>query len=323
MKTIFIINPAAGQGKNTDLFISQVQSVISETGTDAEIYLTKCVGDAKIFTSGYCKKYGAARFIACGGDGTLSEVVNGAAVCTEAEIGCIPIGTGNDFCRNFEYDFYDILGQLTGKTVKCDAIKYATYFDGNVIEGYGVNMFNVGFDCNVADLTAKMKKKPFISGSLAYFISILAVLVEKKCSDIKIATDGHERHIGKLLLTSIANGSFCGGGIKSNPLASLNDGEININIIKNVTRAKFISLLPHYMKGTFLDLPNIKKYINSEKCREVLISPKGGHMRLCVDGEIIDAGQTRFEIVHNAFNFVLPGIKTDKLKQSNKELQKI
>ena len=323
MKTFFIINPAAGQGKNTDLFVRQVKNVISETGADAEIYLTKCVGDAKIFTLECCEKYGATRLIACGGDGTLNEVVNGASMCSGAEIGVIPIGTGNDFCRNFEYDFYNILGQLTGKTVKCDAIRYTTFFDGYVKEGYGVNMFNIGFDCNVADLTAEMKKKPLISGSFAYFTSILVTLIKKKCSNLKIEIDGQERHNGQLLLSSVANGSFCGGGIKSNPLASLADGEININIIKNVTRMKFISLLPHYMKGTFLNLSNIEKYIASEKCREVIISPNGGHMRLCIDGEIIDAGQTRFEIVHNAFNFILPGMAEDNLKQSNKELQKI
>ena len=71
----------------------------------------------------------------------------------------------------------------------------------------------------------------------------------------------------------------------------------HINIIKNVTRLKFISLLPHYMKGTFLNVSNIDKYITSEKCKEIVVSPAGGHMRLCVDGEIIDAGQTRFEII--------------------------
>ena len=88
---------------------------------------------------------------------------------------------------------------------------------------------------------------------------------------------------------------------------------------------KFISLLPYYMRGTFLNLSNIEKYIASEKCREVIIEPKGGHMRLCIDGEIIDAGKTRFEIVHNAFDFVLPGMAEDNLKPSNceKELQKI
>ena len=176
-------------------------------------------------------------------------------------------------------------------------------------------MFNIGFDCNVADLTATMKKQPLVSGSLAYFISILFTLVRKKCSDLKIKVDDKILHNGKLLLTSVANGSFSGGGIKSNPLASVSDGMININIIKNITRCKFISLLPRYMKGTVLDVKGIEKYIMSKKCKQLDISPKKGTMRICIDGEIIDAGKTKFEICPGAFNFVLPKVpKTDYVK---------
>ena len=60
------------------------------------------------------------------------------------------------------------------------------------------------------------------------------------------------------------------------------------------------------MKGNFLELKNIQKVIVSEKCSKVKITPLGGKMRICVDGEIIDAGDTEFEICHNAFNFVVP-----------------
>lgn len=313
MKTVFVVNPQAGQGKNIESLVEAINNTISKTNADAQVYITKAVGDGQAYVKDYCERYGAARFIACGGDGTLSEVLNGAACCESAEVGVIPIGTGNDFCRNFgsEYDFANIAHQLTGKSLKCDAIKYTTVVDESVKEGYCINMFNIGFDCNVADMTAHMKKKPFISGSLAYFISILFTLVKKKGADLKIELDGQLRHNGKLLLTSVANGCYCGGGIMSNPLASIKDGLININIIKNVSRLKFIYLLPYYMKGTVLKLPHIDKYITSENCHKITITPNNGNIRICVDGEIIDAGKTSFEIVHNAFNFVVP-CKADK-----------
>lgn len=73
-----------------------------------------------------------------------------------------------------------------------------------------------------------------------------------------------------------------------------------------LSRLRFISLLPLYMKGTFLKISGIEKYIASEKCRSVKAIPHNGNMRLCVDGEIIEAGETEFEIVHNAFEFVMP-----------------
>jgi len=311
MKTVFIVNPKAGTGKNTDSIISAISGVIKRLKADAQIYVTKCVGDAERYVKSFCEKFGKARFIACGGDGTLSEVLNGAIGYCGVEIGVIPNGTGNDFCRNFDRDcdFNDIARQITDDTVECDAIRYIAECDNENRVGYAVNMFNIGFDCNVADLTQTMKQKPFISGSLAYFVSILVTLIKKKGADLKIEIDGKLAYNGKLLLTSLANGSFCGGGIKSNPLASIKDGLININIIKNLSRIKFISLLPSYMKGTVLDISGIEKYITSKKCHKVTITPNSGNMRLCIDGEITDAKKTHFEIVHNAFRFVVPKAK--------------
>ncbi|MBE7033136.1 MAG: YegS/Rv2252/BmrU family lipid kinase [Ruminococcaceae bacterium] len=308
MKTVFIVNPMAGQGKNIESLVEKIKTVIEKLKSDAQIYITESVGDATEFVRNYCKKHGAARFIACGGDGTLGEVVNGCIDCHGSEVGIIPMGTGNDFCRNFktETEFSDIEAQFLGNTVKCDAVFYKSHISGTEKSGYCVNMFNIGFDCNVADMTARMKKKPCISGSLAYFLSIFAILIKKKGANLKIELDGKQEHEGPLLLTSIANGCFCGGGIKSNPLACVKDGLININIIFNISRFKFLTLLPYYMKGTHMKLKNIENIIHNKYCEKVVLTPLNGNMKICIDGEIEDAGKTEFKIVHDAFNFVVP-----------------
>lgn len=313
MKTLFIINPRAGHGKNIEKLIESIKAAASSIGEDVEIYITKAAGDAQQFVKKYCRESGIGRFIACGGDGTLNEVLNGAVGFEGAEVGVLPIGTGNDFCRNFEERsrFENVLSQIKGESIKCDAIKYSTFANGVLKEGYCANMFNIGFDCNVVDMTENIKKKTFLSGPLAYFVSIFLTLIKKKCLKVKIELDGRVGHSGELLLTSVANGSYCGGGVKSNPLASVNDGQININMIKNVSRIRFVSLLPHYMKGDFLALDKIERYISSEKCKKVIVTPISGNMRLCVDGEIIDAGRTEFQIVHKAFNFVIPKITNE------------
>ncbi len=302
MKTVFVVNPKAGQGRNINKIISSIEETANALGKQIEIYITTSVGDASRFVKEYCETYGPARFIACGGDGTLNEVLNGVADYQDAEIGVIPMGTGNDFCRNFTKDFTSIVSQINGETVKCDAIKFTSMGK----EGYCINMFNIGFDCNVADMTANMKKKPFISGPFAYFISILTALIKKKGAKLKIEFDGEEKHSGALLLTSIANGSFCGGGIKSNPLASVRDGFINVNIIKNISRLKFIRLLPYYMRGTHMKLKGIEDTISSVKCKKIKVTPMEGNFKICTDGEITDAGVTEFEVVPDAINFVVP-----------------
>lgn len=308
MKTVFIINPAAGKKKNIDGIVGKIRSLSEKENFDTDIYVTQYPGDAARYVREYCEKNGCGRFIACGGDGTFNEVLDGSMGFDNAEIGVMPMGTGNDFCRNFGCSefFSDINRLVCAGTVRCDALKYTTELDGEKRVGYCANMFNIGFDCNVADMTSEMKKKPFISGSLAYFLSIFVMLVKKKGCEMKLFLDGRKVYDGKLLLTSIANGCFCGGGIKSNPLACVTDGLININIIKNVSRLRFISLLPKYMNGTVLEVKNVQRFITSEKCRKITVLPKNGKMRLCIDGEIVDAGNTEFEILPGAFSFVVP-----------------
>jgi len=303
MKTVFIINPNAGKKKNINNLIDKINEVSLALGADSEVYITKSQGDAEAFVKNYCEENGIARFIACGGDGTFSEAVNGAIGFEGTEIGVMPIGTGNDFCRNFRgVDFKDIKAQILSDTRKCDAIKYTD----NGVSRYGVNMFNIGFDCNVCDMKEKLSKKTFLKGSLAYLISVFFILVKKKGANLKIVADGTEKYNGRLLLTALANGSFCGGGFKSNPDAELNDGQIDINIINNVSRSHLICLLPFYMKGTFKKLKNIDKIITTEKHKKIVITPLDGSFRLCTDGEISTVGETTFEAVPDAFNLVIP-----------------
>ena len=310
MKTVFVVNPMAGQGRRVESLLLSIREGLNRQERDGEFYLTKGVGDATSFVRDYCKKNGSARFIACGGDGTLNEVLSGVIGFPDCEIGVVPTGTGNDFCRNFgtEYDFRNLQGQIQGASTPCDAIRYRTQVDGELREGYCLNMFNIGFDCNVADMTARMKKKPLVSGAMAYFLSILGTLIQKKTANLRIELDGEVVHNGKLLLTSVANGCYCGGGIRSNPLASVTDGLLNVNIIRDISRLRFISLLPHYMKGTHINLSGIEKVITTKACRKMKLTPLDGGIRLCIDGEIIDGGVTEFESAPSMVRFVLPGV---------------
>ena len=307
MKTIFIVNPKAGKKNNIEKLVDSINKAREKLSADVEVYKTKAVGDATEFVKVFCAKYGKARFIACGGDGTLCEVLNGTVGCDGAEVGVMPFGTGNDFVKNFDASFGDARAQITAGTEKCDIIRYTTFdLNGNPKTGHCANMFNIGFDCNVVDAMENIKKKTVFSGPFAYFLGILTTLVRKKGADLKIEIDGAMIHEGKLLLTSIANGCFCGGGVKSNPGACVHDGLMNVNIINNVSRLKFISLLPSYMKGRHMEKKGIEKVITNVGCEKMTIIPNGGTMRICVDGEIISAGNTTFEILHDGFNFVVP-----------------
>lgn len=306
MKTVFILNPGAGKKKNMENLRREILLACNSAEETAEVYVTRFCGDARNYVSDYCRKWGKARFIACGGDGTLEEVLNGIVGCDGAEIGVMPLGTGNDFCRNLPCKKAAIKPEafVTGNTINCDVMKYTEKETG--VERYCMNMFNIGFDCNVADMTNTLKGKSFITGSVAYVLSIFVMLLKKKGAALKLELDGKVIHNGKLLLTSVANGCYCGGGIKSNPGASINDGLMDVNIVKNVSRFNFITKLPFYMKGTHTKLKNIEKIITTHKCKKLSITPLNGKMRLCTDGEICTIGEITIDIIPSAIRFVIP-----------------
>ncbi len=326
IRNIFIVNPKAGQGKGNAKFAERIRVEAERAGATAEIYTTAGAGDAEILarqiseevidnikedienTGNTQNTKEEIRIFACGGDGTLNEVLNGIIGNENISVGVVPIGTGNDFCRNFPEagDFSDIASQLSSHPVKCDAIRYSGLLAGKRQTRYCANMFNIGFDCNVVDLTATLKKYPFLAGSMAYLMAVFAILIKKKGANLKIEIDGRSKYDGPLLLTAVANGSFCGGGVKSSPNASLSDGKLDINIIYNVKRREFIKKFPYYSKGTHMELPDIDKILYATQAKKVVITPNEGTMRLCTDGEIVDAGRVEMEVMHDAFSFLVP-----------------
>ena len=143
----------------------------------------------------------------------------------------------------------------------------------------------------------------------AYFVSILINLIAKKGADLLIETEDECLHNGKLLLISVANGCYCGGGIKSNPLSDIKNGFIELEgkyYVTDISRLKFLSLLPSYMKGRHIYKKNIEKIINTKLCHKIKVRSLNGKIKVCVDGEIINSDSISFEIKPNAFKFVVP-----------------
>ena len=310
MKYHFIINPAAGKGADTSKLQQKITDAAAELEKDVTIYMTKAVGDAEIYTRDLIEESGGEElcFIACGGDGTFNEVLNAAVGRPNVSISVYPIGTGNDFVRNFPEagDFTDVRALLEGSIIPCDSIEYSGIIDGEFKVRYCGNMFNIGFDCNVVDATQTLKTKPFIMGSAAYLLGVATTLIKKKGADLKIVADGKVLCDGPILLTSIANGSYCGGGVMSNPYASVQDGMIDLSVIMDLGRIRFISLFPKYQKGTHLDTPKTKDIIQNLKAQEITITPRQGIMRLCTDGEITTAEGILFRILPGSFRLLVP-----------------
>lgn len=312
MKYIFFLNPMAGQGKSVRQLISAIKKGAEASGVsdDLEIYTTKSVGDGESAAKRYASNLDGeeGRFYACGGDGTLSEIVNGVIGYDNISVGCVPIGTGNDTVRNFPQagDFFDMEAQLKGTPKRIDLIKYSGILNDKEQSRYCVNMFNIGFDCNVVELAGRLKEKPFIAGSAAYLMAVGGMFIEKKGIRLKLTEGDEILANGEVLLCAIANGSFCGGGIKSSPQAAVDDGVFDVNIIKDVSRTRFLKLFPKYKNGTHLDIKGIEDVVSVKKCSEVRLYPREKNFFLCADGEIYLAEKIDFSILPSAINFLVP-----------------
>jgi YegS/Rv2252/BmrU family lipid kinase len=295
MQHIFILNPAAGQSDSTKTLEEQIRQVFED---QAMIYYTTGVGDATNFVRDYCRKNPEEelRFYACGGDGTLSEVASGAYGFSNAAIGLVPVGTGNDFVRNFlsKEKFLSIEAQRNGREITIDLMRCN--------DRYCVNMFNTGFDCEVVKQMQVIKRK--VPAGMAYALGVVIELIKKPCAVMKVTADGEFAMEGKKLLCAVANGGFYGGGYHPLPDASPIDGYMDVCTVENVSRVRFVSLIGKYKKGTHIT-PKTKKIIKLLHCRSLCIEfPEPRSVSL--DGELVEMSRCELEMIPGALKFVLP-----------------
>ena len=318
MKNYFIINPKAGKGKHAETLSEKISSACERCGADYEIYLTASVGDATRFVKEKCAEGATlpARFFACGGDGTLGEVVNGAVGTEGAFVGLIPSGTGNDFVRNFSDKelFFDIEAQLGGENVQIDVLKCN--------DVYAINMINIGFDCEVVKKKESIQARGILPSKLAYIFGLVGTLARKPGVKARISFDGGETFESKYLLTTYANGKFCGGGFHSNPLATLSDGECDVLLVNDISRTRFVSLVGSYKKGTHIN-PKTEKILSTRKAERIDIE-FFGTQSISIDGELFDFERITISCVRGALGFTVPrGVKLPEYFAQNTERESV
>ena len=316
MRHCFILNPAAGQKERTGQLSEEIRRVCDSREVDYEIYLTTCVGDA----TEYVKRCVAEapsedfRFYACGGDGTLSEVVTGSVEAEgtgERTVGLIPSGTGNDFVRNFTDGerFFDINAQLDGEVVPVDLIRCN--------DRYAINMVNIGFDCEVVVKMAQLKRKKWIPSGMAYIAGLIVTLIRKPGIHCYQSVNGSEPVEKRYLLNTFANGCFCGGGFHSNPEAHLQDGRLDALFVSNIGRIKFVSLVGSYKKGTHL-VPKYRTVLQNEKVERVDMTFDNG-ANVSVDGEVVRVNELHLSVSQKALRFLIPAGSTSRKDLEQKQ----
>lgn len=301
MNYIFIINKAAGNGKyqHTEL-CEEIESVAKSLNIADKVtcYFTSHVGDATEYVKALNTNGTEHTVIACGGDGTFREVVNGAMLnesTADISIGVFPCGTGNDFVKAFTPDggFLDIKAQFEATTEEIDVIK----IDGE----YCINLANMGFDANIAHNMQKYKKT---FGKFAYNAALIRELFAKSRFPMSIQLDGEETVDGDFILLSIANGMAYGGGYYAAPLSSMKDGILDVCYCDMINKLKLITVIGDYKAGKHFS-GKYDSFIHRRTAKHVKI--RFGHPTLVSqDGEITEKTELDISIIPSAIKLSIP-----------------
>lgn len=309
MKHYFIVNPVSGKGKASNAYISVIEEYIKKTGLNAEIYVTKEKRDGQHFVEEIAKKGEAARFYACGGDGTLYEAVNGCYKYPNCQVAVIPLGSGNDFVRLFGRTT-ELDDHVNGVPVKLDLIKTG--------DKVAINQCSMGLDAEVCVKQADFKKLPFVGGELAYYLAAISCLLKGKLNnEFKITVDG-KTFEDNYLFCYIGNSRWYGGGFMAGPRAMPNDGLIDVVMVRR--DRGILGLLPlinKYKRGEHLDM-DITTFIRGKRVKIESKKPAAVN----IDGECSSVMEREFEIIENGITFVVPK-NSDFLKENNSAVEAI
>lgn len=301
MKHIFILNPAAGRDhQNTAALL---ESKLREYGDRItyELYTTTGRGDATRFVRerAEAEPTEALRFYACGGDGTINEVMHGVVGHENASMTCFPCGSGNDYIKYFgdASHFRDLDALINGVERPVDLMR--------IDDRYAINATHFGFDTAVLETMEKVRRKPIIGGRNAYTTGIIKALFTAMKNDCTVFVDGEQLNDGKYLLCTVSNGKYVGGAYCCAPHSKNDDGLLEVCLVRPISRFTFIKLIGVYSEGTHLDDPRFRNIISYRRGKSVrVVAPEG--FAFSLDGELVYKNEFTIEVCPGAIRFAVP-----------------
>ena len=245
-KVKLIVNPNADMGRAWHN-ASDLRPVVDEFGGAdwaGTVYPTHAIELAQ-----RAAQDGYELVIACGGDGTAHEVINGLMKAPREKrprLGVVPLGSGNDFSHSVGMDprpAYALRQALAGKPRRIDL---GLLKDDHGRQEYWANTMGIGFDTLV---TLRSRKFTVLRGFAAYFMAVIqAIIIDHDAPQLRVKTDNETFQENMLLLT-VCNGPREGGGFHIQPQARNDDGVFHYAGIKDVSRLMMFRLLPEVMRG--------------------------------------------------------------------------
>lgn len=248
-KILIVANPKSGSGRGMG-YAERARGLLTANQASVEIRPTTARGDAEAFALEGVNG-GYTCIAACGGDGTIHEVVN-ALAGTDVSLGILPCGRGNDFARamgipSSPAEAATVLVQ--GHTQRCDL--------GKVNDRYFATVVTLGFDSEVARLVYE-GAVPF-KGTAAYLFGVARLLRTYRGVGLRMTGDFGTIN-QTVLLAATGNTSTYGGGIRIAPNASPTDGALDICLVRMMSAGRILRIFPRVYWGGHLNHPSIFSY---------------------------------------------------------------
>ena len=304
-KTVFIVNPHAGNG-STGKEWPRIGTMASNLLGPFETCLTAGPGDATRITREHLFK-GVDRVICVGGDGTLNEVVNGfldenTPFRKDAVLGFLPNGTGCDFCRTMPIPAgleasLDTIQEDRIHTIDLGHIRYRDH-QGNTCNRYFHNIASFGLGGEVVDRVNRTSKAcgPFLTFIWGTLVSLFAY--EKKRVSIRV--DEGEEQTADVLNIAIANGRYHGGGMLVAPDAVIDDGLFHVTVIGAMSLPLVFWHLPKLYLG---GIERIRQ-VTMQTGKKVIASSEQ-RVLLDIDGEQPGTLPAELSIVPGAIRMIM------------------
>ena len=295
MKKIkFIINPSSGR-QIMERKIDAICKLLLNDGFIVGKFFTEKKYDAMIEAKRICNGNDFDVIVACGGDGTVNEVVNGImASDRKLPLAILASGTVNDFANFLNLpknvkNFYNMIKY--GSTIDVDL--------GKVNENYFVNVAAGGLLTNVGyQVQTDMKA---ILGRMAYYFEGIRELTLQNLDPIKVKITSDEyTSEEEVLLFVVSNSSSIGGFKKLAPQADVVDGLLDVVIIKKSVVSDLANIFINVLTGDHINHPNVIYY--KTKCVSI---ESDNNVPIDLDGEYGGKLPAKFEVIHKGLRIFI------------------
>ena len=295
MTHLFIINPAAGSRDRTTEYTGKIQEVCRRHGLQYQIQISQAPGDCRRLARAAAETGGEYRIYACGGDGTLNEVVAGAAGFDNAAVTVYSGGSGNDFVKLFDDPkaFFDLERLLDAEEMSMDLIRCN--------DDYSLNICSVGLDARIGTDVAYYKRLPLLHGFAAYAASTVINLFKGISEHYVVEVDG-EVIDGQQTFVCACNGQYYGGGFHPVPEADPTDGKLDVLLVKKVSLLQVPGVIGKYKNGQYRQLSHLVRHFRTDSVKITCDKPSAVNL----DGELRVARTVDIRLAQEKLRFFYP-----------------